>query len=168
MADLMQTIETVKDWSTPEVAELLGSNDARIRQLKSNHGNELIEGEDFTKDEQSKTRWTKAGIKKLASWLQTERAIALRNGAELSQPKSEIKVHETHVKTESVGSPLDRYADLPDVLGAAIADRMLDDGFLRQTDAAVVGKLTKAMMSQQADLQVTVKQAFDLLNAIAA
>ncbi len=72
----MQTIETVKDWSTPEAAELLGSNDARIRQLKSNHGNQLSEGVDFTKGEQSKTRWTQAGIKKLAGWLQTESAIA--------------------------------------------------------------------------------------------
>ncbi len=165
MADLMQTIETVKDWSTPEAAELLGSNDARIRQLKSNHGNQLSEGVDFTKGEQSKTRWIKAGIKKLADWLHTERAIALRN--ELSQPKSEIEVHKTHVKTESVGSPLDRYADLPDVLGDAIADRMLDDGFLKQTDAAVIGKLTKAMMNQKPDLEVSVREAFDLLNPIA-
>jgi len=54
------------------------------------------------------TRWSEEGVRKLTEWVKTEKAIAVKN--QLSQPKSEIEVHETHVKTESVGSPLDRYA----------------------------------------------------------
>jgi len=56
---------------------------------------------------------------------------------------------------------------LPNVLGDAIANRLIDDRILERTDSVVVRKLTKAMMNRKPQLDVSVKEAFDLLDAIA-
>jgi len=65
---------------------------------------------------------------------------------------------ETEIKAEQVANPFDRYTDLPNVLGEAIAYRLIDDGILEQTDSVVV-------QNRKPQLDVSVKGAFDLLDS---
>jgi hypothetical protein len=44
---------------------------------------------------------------------------------------------------------------------------MLDADFLEKTNAVVVRKLTKAVLNSKPNLEVSVKEAFDFLDAIA-
>jgi len=159
----MQTINTVKLFSTAEVAKILGCDDGYIRKLKSEHSEEL---EGLWEKDGTATAWTEAGIKKLAEWVKTSQAIALRN-TQITESETKVKIHETEIKAEPVTNPLDRYADLPNVLGEAIANRLIDNGILERTDSVVVRNLTKAMMIRKPQLDVSVEQAFNLLDAIA-
>jgi hypothetical protein len=163
----MQTIEAVNDWSTPEAATLLGCSDALIRKLKMEQADHLIEGTHFNKDGQN-SRWTEKGIKQLAEWIKTTQAIALRTNLPTTQTESEIKIHETEIKSQSVGNSQNTYADLPNVLGVAIADRLVDGGILERTNEVVIKNLAQRMLNHQPELEVSVKDAFSFLDAIAS
>jgi hypothetical protein len=160
----MQTINSVKLFSTAEVASLLGCDDGYIRKLKSEHSEEL---EGLWSKDGVATVWTESGIKKLAEWVKTSQAIALRNN-KIAQTETKVKIHETEIKTEPVSNPLDRYADLPNVLGEAIANKLIDDGILRRTDSEIIKRLTSEMVSRKPDLEGSVKDIFALLDAIAS
>ena len=161
----METIEIPKRYSNPEVAKVLGCSEENIRINKSKHSEELVEGVDWEREGQA-TRWSEEGVKKLTQWIKTNEAIALRNEI-IKAESTEVTPHETEIKAEPITNPLDRYADLPNVLGEAIANRLVDDGILERTDSVVVRKLTKAMMNRKPNFEVSVKEAFDLLDAIA-
>lgn len=161
----MQTIEAVKDYSTSEAASELGCSDALIRKLKMDRAEELIEGTHFTKEGQN-TRWTDTGIKQLAEWVKTSEAIALRNLP--SQTETNIKIHETEIKSQPIENNQNNYADLPNVLGAAISDRLVDGGILERTNQVVIKNLAQRMLNHQPELEMSVKEAFSFLDAIAS
>jgi len=161
----METIIIAREYSNVELAELLGCDEGNIRRIKSERSEELVEGLDWKKDGNA-TRWTETGLKKLAGWVKSEKAIALRNEI-IKAEEASVKPHETQVKSEPVSNPLDRYADLHNVLGEAIANRLVNDGILERTDSVVVRNLTKQMMNRKPQLDVSVKEAFDFLDAIA-
>ena len=162
----METIDIPKRYSNAEIAKILGCSEENIRINKSKHSEELVEGVDWEREGQA-TRWSDEGVKKLTGWIKTDEAIALRNEI-IKAETTEVKPHETEIKAENIGNPLDRYADLPNVLGDAIANRLVDDGILERTDSVVVRKLTKAMMNRKPQLDVSVAEAFSLLDAIAS
>ncbi|AFY74791.1 hypothetical protein Syn7502_02855 [Synechococcus sp. PCC 7502] len=161
----METIQLPIEYSNAELAELLGCDEGNIRRIKSENASQLIEGVDWKKDGNA-TRWTEAGLKKLVEWVKTEKAIALRTNLP-TQSEAKIKLHETQVKSEPAANTLDRYEDLPNVLGEAIANRLVDQGILERTNQLVVNKITQRMLNHQPELEMSVEKAFALLDAIA-
>jgi hypothetical protein len=123
---------------------------------------------DFIKEGNS-TRWSEEGIKKLAVRITSSEAIALRNKTEVvSQNETEISVHETQVKSQPIGNPMDRYQDLPKVLGTAIANKLIDNDILKKTDSEVIKKLTNELANRKPELEGSVSEIFALLDAIAS
>ena len=124
----MQTIDSVKLFSTAEVAELLGCDDGYIRKLKSEHSEEL---EGLHHREGVSTLWKEEGIKKLAEWVKTTKAIALRTKVEISPiavrtktnitqtenhiavQETEIKVNETQIDSDVQSFDYVGFEDLP-------------------------------------------------------
>jgi len=94
-----------------DVVYLLGSEEVYIRKLKSTNPDKLLDGKHWFKEGQI-TRWTDTGFTASYQLVKTDKAIALRD-----KFGTNIELHETQVKTKPIGSNLDRYADLPDVLG---------------------------------------------------
>lgn len=157
----METIQVPKDYSTAELAEILGCDEGNIRRIKSEKSSEFTEGIEWKKDGVA-TRWTESGLKKLAGFVKTDKAIALRTNL---PTQTEIKIHETEVTSQSINQ--NGYADLPNVLGVAIADRLVDGGILERTNQVVIKNLAQRMLNHQPELEVSVKEAFSLLDAIA-
>jgi hypothetical protein len=161
----MQTIQSLKSYSTPEIASLLGCSDALIRKLKMDHP-ELLEGVHWSKDGLN-TRWSEAGLNKLAEWVKTTEAIAIRSNQIINQDPAEIKLHETEVKSQPVNDS-HRYENLPDVFGSAIAAQFLNNAeFMAKTDEAVIKALAKGMSKQPVDLNASVSNVFSILNILA-
>ena len=176
----MQTIDSVKLFTTAQAAELLGCDDGYIRKLKSEHSEEL---EGLHHRDGVYTLWQEEGIKKLAEWVKTPQAIALRTKVEISPitvrkktdisqaenhitvQETEIQVKETQIESENV-EPFD-YTGFEDLLADKLADKVISKDFKRKTDAAIVKKITKELSERQTNLEASVKDVFALLDAIA-
>jgi hypothetical protein len=157
----MREIEATREYTTKELATLLGTTDGNIRRLKSEHAEEMTEGVHWRK-EGVETIWTEAGLEFMAKLLSrsSERAIAVYEEVQLrKQEREELRAREEHYS-----NPRLRYADLPEIMGQQIANSLISPDFVRRIDRAVIATVGRALTSSTSFLAEDTNTVFRLLD----
>ncbi|WP_434683996.1 hypothetical protein [Pseudanabaena minima] len=155
----MVTMSVPKTYSNKEIASILGCSEEYVRQLKNRNEEALIGlwGKDGTK-----TEWTQEGLDKLAELANTleakeyrASALARRTAEAIAVDRAELNCPDSQdsprtgqeVSAYEIPSPTakgGRYADLPEKVGTAIGNRILDNDGLKRMDKAAAMTLLKA------------------------
>jgi hypothetical protein len=158
----METITVPNFRTNREVAEMFGCTPEYIRKLKSTKADEL-EGLWENNNPDGETTWTEEGVEKLSELIKTDKAKEFRASALARRTQEAIAVdrselnhpNESHssprtdqeVSAYEIPSPTaqgGRYSDLPERMGTAIGNRILDDDGLKRMDKAAAMTLLKA------------------------
>ncbi|TYQ29193.1 hypothetical protein PseudUWO311_03425 [Pseudanabaena sp. UWO311] len=157
----METITVPNFRTNREVAEMFGCTPEYIRKLKSTKADEL-EGLWENNNPDGETTWTEEGVEKLSELIKTDKAKEFRasaltrrtqeaiavDRAELNHPSSQDSPRtDQEVSAYEIPSPTaqgGRYADLPEKMGQAIGNRILDNDGLKRMDKAAAMTLLKA------------------------
>jgi len=161
----METIDVTVKYCNADAAKILGCTENNIRQVKARNSDGLIEGKDWEKEGNS-VLWTIEGLTKMAEWVKSEQAIAIRNGNIEKAGAAEIKHHETEIKAESIGNPFEQLNSIPDVLSDRMAQKLIDEGIIKRTNDLTVEKIIRAMARTPHDIKASVDDAFKLLDLI--
>lgn len=172
---MLETITMPKLYTNDDVAKILGVESATIRQIKSRKVIELdgmwqIDQHDLKKT----TYWTEEGLAKLSEFIQTNEAKQFRAGALARRTADAIAVNRNEQVNELKYDHIEssprttqentayktnegRYFQLPEKIGGAIADQMINDGALDRMDKAVVSKLLSQLNVGDIDVEALLR-----------
>lgn len=168
---MLETITVPKLYTNEDVAKILGVESATIRQVKSRRIVELDGLWQTDASDVRKTYWTEEGLAKLSEFIQTAEAKQFRSTALTRRTQDAIAVnrneqmnelkYDDHVESSprttqentAYKTNEGRYSQLPEQIGGAIADQMINDGALDRMDKAVVSKLLSQLNVGDIDVE---------------
>lgn len=167
---MSEIITMPKFYSNREVAEILGLKPASIRVMKQRHQEDLS-GLWNNNNPDGETVWSQEGLEKLSEIATTEEAKQFRAGALARRTQEAIAIdrandqtevanynpqtqppktgHETAAYTINQG----RYSQLPEKLGDAIGDGLIQEDAVNRTDRAVMKRLLSELNIGDIDIE---------------